>query len=31
MEDIVIISNLKVIGLYGNYNYSVNFNKDITL
>jgi len=27
----VIISNLKVIGLYGNYNYSVNFNKDITL
>ena len=31
MEDIVIISNLKVNGLYGNYNYSVNFNKDITL
>lgn len=27
----MIISNLKVIGLYGNYNYSVNFNKDITL
>lgn len=27
----MIISNLKVNGLYGNYNYSVNFNKDITL
>lgn len=27
----MIISNLKVIGLYGNYDYSVNFNKDITL
>lgn len=27
----MIISNLEVIGLYGNYNYSVNFNKDITL
>lgn len=27
----VILSNLKVNGLYGNYDYSVNFNADVTL
>ena len=32
MEDkIVTLSNLKVKGLYGNYDYNVNFNSDVTL